>query len=168
MSSNSYFLIPDYQDICGPLSEFDPHAVLREINDDLNSVINKAFAFVETGSIGNELPFMLPHTFNYISTELSSRGVVLHGNQTMVYGAAIQDVGKAFMTAVSTSPHWFTRYGKFVAARYSTNRPGAAEFILDYSQVKFPQYETAEAYEATSPKLLTVIEMLIGSLGGRL
>lgn len=168
MSSSSYFLIPDYQDLCGPLSEFDPHAVLREVNDDLNSVINTAFSFVETGSIGNELPFMLPNTFNYVSTELSTRGIVLSGQQTMVYGAAIQDVGKAFMTAVSTSPHWFTRYGKFMAARYSINRPGGVEFMLDYSQVKFPQFETAEAYNSMSPKLLTVIEMLIGSLGGRL
>ncbi|ANZ48317.1 hypothetical protein BIZ78_gp258 [Erwinia phage vB_EamM_Caitlin] len=168
MSSSSYFLIPDYQDICGPLSEFDPHAVLREINDDLNGVINKAFAFVETGSIGEDLPFMLPNTFQYIATELSTRGIVLEGNQTLVYGAAIQDVGKAFMTAVSTSPHWFTRYGKFVGARYSLNRPGGVEFLLDYAQVKFPQFESAEAYNTMSPKLLTVIEMLIGSLGGRL
>ncbi|QVW55657.1 hypothetical protein pEaSNUABM9_00061 [Erwinia phage pEa_SNUABM_9] len=168
MLSKSYFLIPDYQDICGPLSEFDPHAVLREINDDLNGVINKAFAFVQAGSIGDELPFMLPNTFNYISTELSTRGVVLEGRQTLVYGAAIQDVGKAYMTAVSTSPHWFTRYGKWVGARYSINRPGGVEFLLDYNQVKYPDLETSEAFDNLSPKLLTVIEMLIGSLGGRL
>ncbi|ANZ48590.1 hypothetical protein BIZ83_gp263 [Erwinia phage vB_EamM_ChrisDB] len=168
MLSKSYFLIPDYQDICGPLSEFDPHAVLREINDDLNGVINKAFAFVETGSIGDELPFMLPNTYQYVATELSTRGITLDGPQALVYGAAIQDVGKAFMTAVSTSPHWFTRYGKWVGGRYSTNRPGGVEFLLDYNQVKFPQFETAEAFNELSPKLLTVIEMLIGSLGGRL
>ncbi|QVW28526.1 hypothetical protein pEaSNUABM8_00029 [Erwinia phage pEa_SNUABM_8] len=168
MLSNSYFLIPDYQDICGPLSEFDPHAVLREVNDDLNSVINKAFAFVETGSIGDELPFMLPLTYGYVATELSSRGITLDGPQAIVYGRAIQDVGKVFMTAVSTSPHWFTRYGKWVGARYSINCVGGVEFLLDYNQVKHPQLETAEAFDNLSPKLLTVIEMLIGTLGGRL
>lgn len=168
MLSNSYFLIPDYQDICGPLSEFDPASILREVNDDLNSIINRAFEFVETGSIGTELPFMLPHTFGYVATELSSRGVVLSGEQTLVYGNAIQEVGKAYMTAVSTSPHWFTRYGKWVGARYSNGYVGGVEFLLDYNQVKFPQYESLELFDATSPKLLTVIEMLIGSLGGRL
>lgn len=168
MSDNSYFFIPDYQEIAGPLSEFDPNSILREVNDDLNGVINKAFQFVETGSIGDDLPFMMKNTFNYVSTELATRGVVLDGAMGITYGMAIQNVGKAYMLAVADSPFWFTRYGKWVQARYNTNRPGAVEFLLDYRTVKFPQYETQDAYNMTTPKLLAVIDMLIGSLGGRL
>lgn len=168
MYSSSYFLIPEYQEVAGPLTEFDPNSILREVNDDLNNVINLAFKFVEGGSIGDELPFMLPNTFKYVSTELSTMGLVLNEKQAMEYGRAIQDVGKAFMTAVSTSPHWFTRYGKWIAARYSATRIGAVEFKLDYNQVKFPQLESREMFESVSPRMLTVIDMLIGSLGGRL
>jgi len=168
MYSSSYFLIPDYQEVAGPLTEFDPNAVLREINDDLNSVINLAFKFVEEGSIGDTLPYMLPNTFKYVSTELATMGVLLTDAQAMEYGRAIQDVARGFMTAVSTSPHWFTRYGKWIAARYSATRIGAVEFKLDYNQVKFPALENRETFERVSPRMLTVIDMLIGSLGGRL
>lgn len=168
MLANSYFLLPDYQDVAGPLTEFDPASVLREVNEDLNGVINRAFAFVESGSLNGDIGFSMQNTFNYIATELSTRGIVLDNQTTVVYANSIQNVGKEFMLAVSSSPYWFTRYAKWVGARYSPTCIGGVDIYLDYNQQKFPQFETPEIYQATTPKLLTVIDMLIGGLGGRL
>lgn len=167
MSTECYCFIPDYQSAAGPLTEFDPNAILREINDDVNSVINTAMQFIETSELGN-LEFMLKRTFAYVSTELSMRGITLDKDSALVYGSAIENIGREFVLAVSAHPAWFTRYGKWMGARYSTNSPQAVEFMLDYQQVKFPQYEVLGAYAEISPNMLNVVNMLIGSLGGKL
>ncbi|ANZ48043.1 hypothetical protein ASESINO_30 [Erwinia phage vB_EamM_Asesino] len=169
MLDSEYFFIPDYQLICGPLSEFDPNAVLREVNDDLNSIINLAMSFVEKGTIGDNVGFSMPKTFDYVARELNSHGYVIEGDAVIEYAVAIQEVGKAFMTAVSNHPYWFTRYGTWVGARYGAkSRTGGVEFLLRYSMQKFPQYEQPGMAERVTPTLLAVIEMLFGNLGGKL
>ncbi|QQO90512.1 hypothetical protein pEaSNUABM42_00028 [Erwinia phage pEa_SNUABM_42] len=168
MLSNTYCLIPDYQEVAGPLTEFDPASILREVNEDMNTIINRAFTFVETGHLDSGLEFSMKNTFNYVATELSTRGIVLDNDSTVVYANAIQNVGKAFMVAISSSPYWFTRYGKWVGARYSPTCIGGVDVYLDHNQHKLPQFESAEQYQAITPRLLTVVDMLIGNLGGRL
>ncbi|AWN09081.1 hypothetical protein MLDJOKPK_00154 [Salmonella phage SPAsTU] len=168
MLERSHFIIPDYLFIAGPLTEFPPNEVLREVNDDLNQVINTAMQFVEQGSVG-ELKFMMTNTFEYVAKVLNQHGIVLEGNQVITYGTAIQNIGKAYMTAVASSPLWFTHYGRWCAAQYTTHNPAAVEFLLDYSGgMKFPQYNNPQAYETITPQLLPVIELLIGNLGGAL
>lgn len=168
MLSNSYFLIPDYQMTAGPLTEFDPAAILSEVNDDMNRVINRAFDFVRTNQLDGDLTFSMQGTFNYISKELSSRGITLDNDSVVVYANAIQSVGKEFLLAISSSPYWFARYGKWVGARYSPTCIGGVDFYLDYNQVKYPEFEGQEAYQEITPRLLTVVDMLVGNLGGRL
>ena len=168
MIPNSYFFIPDYQMVAGPLTEFDPAAILAEVNDDLNRLINRAFEFVLTNRLSDDLGYSMQGTFNYVSKELSIRGITLDSDSVVTYAGAIQNIGKEFMRATSTSPYWFSRYGKWVGARYSANSPGSVEFYLNYSECKFPEYEGQVQHQEITPKLLTVVDMLLGNLGGRL
>ncbi|QVW55191.1 hypothetical protein pEaSNUABM29_00147 [Erwinia phage pEa_SNUABM_29] len=166
MLERSHFLIPEYLFLAGPLTELPPNDILREVNDDLNGIINTAMQFVQEGTVG-ELKFMMNGTFNYVARELNALGVILENDQVITYGAAIQSVGRAYMTAVSSSPYWFTHYGRWVAAQYTTHDPSSVEFLLDYSQgLKFPDWNNPQAYEHITPQLLPVIDLLIGNLGG--
>lgn len=168
MIERSHFYIPGYQLLAGPLTEFSPNDVLREVNDDLNSIINTAMSFVERGTIGSELKFMMNNTFGFVSRTLNAHGVVLENEQVITYGTAIQNIGRAYMTAVAQSPYWFTHYGRWVGAQYTTRNPSDVEFLLDYNGGdKFPQFASQEAYERITPQLLPVIDLLIGNLGGR-
>ena len=65
--------LPGFQWEVGPLTEFDPHALLREINDDVSKAIGQALDFANTGSIG-ELTQPLQNSFMYVGTTLSSFG----------------------------------------------------------------------------------------------
>lgn len=169
MLERSHFYIPNYLLIAGPLTEFSPNDILREVNDDLNAVINTAMQYVEQGTIGNQLQFMMNNTFGYVSRTLNAHGVLLENEQVITYGSAIQAIGRAYVTAISQSPYWFTHYGRWVGGQYTTLNPTDVEFLLDYNGgEKFPQFATQEAYERITPQLLPVIELLIGNLGGRL
>ncbi|HCJ9459004.1 TPA: hypothetical protein NV912_004850, partial [Escherichia coli] len=94
MIERSHFYIPGYQLLAGPLTEFSPNDVLREVNDDLNSIINTAMSFVERGTIGSELKFMMNNTFGFVSRTLNAHGVVLENEQVITYGTAIQNIGR--------------------------------------------------------------------------
>lgn len=168
MVRESYFIIPDYQFICGPLTEFDPNSILREINTDLNEVLNYAIQYGITGEFPKLDRFAIQGTIEYISRELNALGYIIEGERALTYVKAVQDVAKAYLLAVSSHPHWFTRFGTWVGARYCANKPGAVEFLVRYEQVKYPEFENPEAIQTMSVGLLSVVELLLGNLAGKM
>lgn len=162
-----YFLIPDYQRYIGPLSEFDPNAILREINDDVNSIINKAFEFMRQGSIG-DLTYMLPNTLHHVTTELNTHGKVLSLHESQVYMSAIQDTAKQYVIAMSGSSHWIARYPRWMGARHSLTAVGSVECLVDFDTVKYPDFDNGLLASEATPGMLNVVTQLIGSLGGKL
>nr|DAY66703.1 MAG TPA: protein of unknown function (DUF4719) [Caudoviricetes sp.] len=167
MVRESYFIIPDYQFICGPLTEFDPNAILREVCTDLNTVLNYVWEYALTGHFPKLNRYALQGTFDFIGRELNSHGVLLEGERALEYVRATQEVAKAFVTAVSTEPYWFTRYGQWIGARYCAQKPGAVEFLVRYEEVKYPEYEEPALLQQLTPKIQTLTEMLLGNLAGK-
>lgn len=164
--SQHYFLIHNYQFNAGPLTEFEPNAVLREISTDVNNIINTALGFVVNNTIG-ELQYQLPNTMGYITSEMNARGIILEGESVLTYSQCIQDIAKLYVVSLTESPYWFTRYAQFCGARYSAYQPDAVEMAVEFTTIKFPEYENQKALDQITPTLLNVVNQLIGSLGGR-
>lgn len=165
--SEQYFLINNYQFNAGPLTEFDPNSILREINTDVNNIINLAISFVQEGSVG-QLEYTLPNSMQFVSRELNARGITIEGESLLTYGRAIQDIAKLYVVSLSESPFWITRFPQFCGARYSNLIPDAVEMMVNFSQIKYPELENQQTLEQVSPVMMNVVMELIGSLGGGL
>ncbi|QXO09448.1 hypothetical protein pEaSNUABM11_00024 [Erwinia phage pEa_SNUABM_11] len=165
--SQQYFLIHNYQFNAGPLTEFDPNSILREINTDVNNILNTAVGFIENQSIG-ELDYQLPNTMNYVTNELNARGIIIEGETVMTYSRAIQEIAKLYVQALSESPFWITRFAQWCGARYSDHVPDAVEMVVDFNIIKFEALENQTTLDNISPIIMNIVHQLIGSLGGGL
>lgn len=164
------FTIYDYQDVAGVLTEFDPSAVLREISTDVNNMLNGVISFCNTGTYynGGEVTNPLANTYNFISNALSGIGVAITEKNVVAYGTGIQRIAMAYVTALATDWRWLGYYPKWGEARYSPSYPGAVDFIVCFDELKYPMFSDPSLSHMTTPKALTVIEMLIGNIGGKL
>jgi hypothetical protein len=165
--SEQYFLIHNYQFNAGPLTEFDPNSILREVSTDVNNIINQAISFVQNGTVG-QVDYTLPNAMQFVSTELNAQGITIEGETLITYGRAIQDIAKLYVVSLSESPFWITRFPQFCGARYSNQVPDAVEMMLDFNQIKFPELENQQTLDQIAPIMMNVVMELIGSLGGGL
>lgn len=157
--------IPDFQWEAGPLTEFDPHALLREINDDVSRAIGQALTFATTGTVG-ELAQPLQNSFMYVGTTLSSFGKDLEMDEAAVYAGALQKAALRYLDGLSNTTMWVSHHPNFLAAQYSKNTPGDLEALVRFD-VRRPQLEgfdvTPTLVREVSPTLLYVTKQLLGA-----
>lgn len=159
------FHIDDFQWKAGPLTELDPHAVLREINEDVSRTIGKALQFANEGDIG-KLEQPLLNSFTLVGMELNSRGQDLDLGTAKVYARALQSIAIEYLDNLSTTGLWVTHHPNFLGARYSNINPSNVEVALRYD-IRRPQLEqydiTPQAVAEITPTLLYVTKQLLGA-----
>ena len=157
--------LPGFQWEVGPLTEFDPHALLREINDDVSKAIGQALDFANTGSIG-ELTQPLQNSFMYVGTTLSSFGKDLELDEAKVYTRALQKAALCYLDGLSNTSMWVSHHPNFLAAAYSKDSPGDLETMVRYD-IRRPQLEgydvTPALVREVTPTLLYVTKQLLGA-----
>lgn len=170
MHDRDMFIIYDYQQIAGPVGEFDPASILREISTDVNTIINGIVDFCTVGSFFGDKPLsvQLPNTLSYIQRELAAHNVVLDMQNVVAYVSGAQKIALAYATALSSNWHWLGYYPEWIGARHSLNAIGGVEFVVSFNTLKFEAFSSPQASFEATPKAMVVLEMLIGNLGGSL
>lgn len=165
---NESFFLENYQLVAGPLTEFDPNSILREIHTDVSQATTRALSFVLTGELAGADNYNLSNTFNYVSKELAARGVLLDKDRIMLYGQAIGTIANLYLCSVSIYPYWYSRTSVWVGARYLVNSGGSVEVRIDYADKPFDEIAESPMFNDVVPRLIACTEMLIGRLGGKL
>lgn len=165
---NESFFLENYQLMAGPLTEFDPNSILREIHTDVTMATRRALSFVLTGQLPDADIYNLSNTFGYVSKELAARGVLLNPERVMIYGQAIAAIANLYLCSVSIYPYWYSRNSVWVGARYLLNSAGSVEVRIDYADTPFDEIVEGQEFNVVVPRLIACTEMLIGRLGGKL
>lgn len=157
--------LPGFQFDVGPLTEFDPHSLMREVNDDVSKVIGQALDFANTGGIG-ELKPPLENSFTFVGTQLASFGKDLDLDEAKVYTRALQKAALAYVNGLSGTSMWVSHHPNFLAARYTADGSGDLEIAVRYDILR-PQIEgynvTPALIAEVTPTLLYVTKQLIGA-----
>lgn len=162
---DEYYLIPDYQNLVGQLTEFDPGSLLSAVCEDVNKMLNYVLMLREDNE---EIPTMMESTMQYIHREMAERKVILTQEQALEYGRLVGQLVRAYIRAITSTFFWFTRHAQWVGARYTGDGSGGVEFILRYGVVKLPEYEDPAVVRALSPEVSTKLDLLAGRLGASL
>lgn len=129
----------DYQRLAGSLTEIDPYALMREVNDDVSKTIGRALDFANTGGIG-ELTHPMKNSFLFVGNELINHKVDLDMRVALSYTNQLQAVGLAYLENLATTPLWVTHHPTFVSARYCAASPDDLEVLIRFD-LQRPQLE---------------------------
>lgn len=161
-TTDEFYLIPDYQNLVGQLTEFDPASLLAAVCEDVNQMLNYVLLLRENN---DEIPTMMQSTMGYIHREMAERRVILTSDQALSYGEQVGRLVRAYISAITSTPFWFTRHAQWLDARYSPDGSGGVEFVLRYGVVKLAEYEDPAVVRALSPEVSAKLDLLAGRLG---
>jgi len=155
----------DFQRLAGSLTEIDPFALMREVNDDVSRSIGRALDFANSGSIG-ELTHPMKNSFLFVGNELINHKVDIDMRTAMSYTHQLQAVGLEYLNHLSTTPLWVTHHPTFVSARYNAVQPDDLEVLIRYD-LQRPQLDgmnlSMKEVNEIKPTLFYCAKQLLGA-----
>lgn len=156
---------PGFQKIAGPLTEVDPHLLMREVNDDISRTIGKALDFANTGAVG-KLETPMQRSLLVIGDALTKEhDVDWTLDRVMSYQHSLAAVGKMYLDQLMGTSLWVTHHPNFIAARYARENSEDLEVLVRYD-VQRPQLDgytvDSKFVEEVKPTLHYVTQMLLG------
>ena len=156
---------PGFQKIAGPLTEVDPHMLMREVNDDISRTIGKALDFANNGGVGELEPPMQRSLLAIGDALIKDHGVDWSLDNVLSYQRSLAAVGTEYLNQLMNTSLWVTHHPNFIAARYARENSEDLEVLVRYD-VQRPQLDgytiDQKFVEEVKPTLHYVTRMLLG------